>query len=114
MCAHATHTVCPLRARTCCSSVVAPNAKSSKGDLEAMSRVTQKQKIELLNLCARALLFLLFSLRKSVDELTTPVVKVGQNHFLENKVVINYDFRHGAKKSGQSGHSFRSYGYLSI
>ena len=38
-------------------------------------------------------------------------VKVGQNHFfLENKVVVN--FRHGAKKSGQSGHPFRSYGYL--
>ena len=42
-------------------------------------------------------------------------VKVGQNHFfLENKVVVNFNFRHGAKKSGQSGHSFRSYGYLSI
>ena len=40
-------------------------------------------------------------------------VTVGQNHFfLENKVVINFDFRHGAKKSGQSGHPFRSYGYL--
>ena len=37
-------------------------------------------------------------------------VKVGQNHFLENKV--NFNFRHGAKKSGQSGHPFRSYGYL--
>ena len=40
-------------------------------------------------------------------------VKVGQNHFfLENKMVINFNFRHGAKKSGQSGHPFRSYGYL--
>jgi len=40
-------------------------------------------------------------------------VKVGQNHFfLENKVVINFNFRHGAKKSGQSGHSFRSYGFF--
>ena len=40
-------------------------------------------------------------------------VKVGQNHFfLENKVVVNFNFRHGAKKSGQSGHPFRSYGYL--
>ena len=26
---------------------------------------------------------------------------------LENKVFFNFDFRHGAKKSGQSGHSFR-------
>ena len=34
--------------------------------------------------------------------------------FLENKVVVNFDFRHGAKKSGQSGHPFRSYGYLWI
>ena len=32
--------------------------------------------------------------------------------FLENKVVINFNFRHGAKKSGQSGHSFRSYGFF--
>ena len=40
-------------------------------------------------------------------------VKVGQNHFfLENKVVVNFNFRHGAKKSGQSGHSFRSYGFF--
>ena len=40
-------------------------------------------------------------------------VKVGQNHFfLENKVVINFNFRHGAKKSGQSGHPFRSYGFF--
>ena len=35
-----------------------------------------------------------------------------KSFFLENKVVINFDFRHGAKKSGQSGHPFRSYGYL--
>ena len=35
-----------------------------------------------------------------------------KSFFLENKVVINYDFRHGAKKSGQSGHPFQSYGYL--
>ena len=41
-------------------------------------------------------------------------VKVGQNHFLQNKVVINFNFRHGAKKSGQSGHSFRSYGFFSV
>ena len=40
-------------------------------------------------------------------------VKVGQNHFfLENKVVVNFNFRHGAKKSGQSDHSFRSYGFF--
>ena len=40
---------------------------------------------------------------------------VGENQFfLENKVVVNFDFRHGAKKSGQSGHPFRSYGYLWI
>ena len=32
--------------------------------------------------------------------------------FLENKVVVNFNFRHIAKKSGQSGHPFRSYGYL--
>ena len=40
-------------------------------------------------------------------------VKVGQNHFfLENKVVLNFNFWHGAKNSSQSGHPFRSYGYL--
>ena len=40
-------------------------------------------------------------------------VKVGQNHFfLENKVVVNFNFRHGAKKSGQSGCPLWSYGYL--
>ena len=33
---------------------------------------------------------------------------------LENKMVINFDLRQGAKKSGQLGHPFRSYGYLSI
>ena len=27
-----------------------------------------------------------------------------KSFFLENKVVINYDFRHAAKKSGQLGH----------
>ena len=37
-----------------------------------------------------------------------------KSFFLENKVVVNFDFRHGAKKSGQSGHPFRSYGYLWI
>ena len=35
-----------------------------------------------------------------------------KSFFLGNKVVINYDFRYGAKKSGQSGHSFRSYGFF--
>ena len=29
---------------------------------------------------------------------------------LENKVVINFDFRNGAKKSGHSDHSLQSYG----
>ena len=38
-------------------------------------------------------------------------VKVGQNHFfLENKVVINFDFRSGAKKSGHLDYPFKSYG----
>ena len=36
---------------------------------------------------------------------------VGQNHFfLENKVVINFDFRSGAKKSGHLDYPFKSYG----
>ena len=35
-----------------------------------------------------------------------------KSFFLENKVVVNFNFRHGAKKSGQLGHPFRSYGYL--
>ena len=35
-----------------------------------------------------------------------------KSFFLENKVVINFNFRHGAKKSGQSGHPFRSYGFF--
>ena len=35
-----------------------------------------------------------------------------KSFFLENKVVVNFDFRHGAKKSSQSGHPFQSYGYL--
>ena len=40
-------------------------------------------------------------------------VKVGQNHFfLENKVVINFDFRHGAKKSGHLDHPLQSYGQI--
>ena len=42
-------------------------------------------------------------------------VTVGQNiFFLENKVVINFDFRHGAKKSGRLDHTLQSYGYLAI
>ena len=41
-------------------------------------------------------------------------VTAGQNHFSEDKVVVKFDFRNGAKKTGQSGHLFRSYGYLSI
>ena len=36
---------------------------------------------------------------------------VGQNNFfLENKVVINFDFRSGAKKSGHLDYPFKSYG----
>ena len=36
---------------------------------------------------------------------------VGQNQFfLENKVVINFDFRSGAKKSGHLDYPFKSYG----
>ena len=36
---------------------------------------------------------------------------VGQNlFFLENKVVINFDFRSGAKKSGHLDYPFKSYG----
>ena len=31
---------------------------------------------------------------------------------LENEVVLNFDFRHGAKKSGQSGDSFRSFDFF--
>ena len=55
-------------------------------------------------------IFYLFSLRRSVDELTTPpggggggvgsktLITVGQNlFFLENKVVLNYDFRQEPK-----------------
>ena len=42
-------------------------------------------------------------------------VKVGQTHFfLENKVVVNFNFRHGAKKSGHLDHMLQSYSYLSI
>ena len=42
-------------------------------------------------------------------------VKVGQIHFFfENKVVINFDFRHEAKKSGHLDHTLQSYGYHSI
>ena len=42
-------------------------------------------------------------------------VKVGQNHFfLENKVVINFNFRHGAKKSGQLDHLLQFYGQIYI
>ena len=45
----------------------------------------------------------------------TNAVSVGQNqYFLGKKVVIIYDFRHAAKKSGHSGHGLWSYGYLSI
>ena len=42
-------------------------------------------------------------------------VTVGQNNsYLENKVVINFDFRHGAKKSDYLDHILQSYGYLAI
>ena len=51
--ARASHTMCPLRARTYSSLVVAPNRNISKWDLEAMPKVTRKE-IELLNLlCTR-------------------------------------------------------------
>ena len=40
-------------------------------------------------------------------------VTVGQNHFFR-KVVINFNFRHGAKKSGHLDHMLQSYGYHSI
>ena len=42
--ARASLTVCPLRARTCSSSVITPNAKIANGDLEARSKVIQKPK----------------------------------------------------------------------
>ena len=32
--------------------------------------------------------------------------------FLENKVVVNFDFRHGAKKSGHLDHLLQSYGKI--
>ena len=45
----------------------------------------------------------------------TNAVTIGQNHFfLENKVVVNFDLRHGAKKSGHLDHMLQSYSYLSI
>ena len=31
---------------------------------------------------------------------------------LENKVVLNFDFRHGAKKSGHLDHLLQSYGQI--
>ena len=37
-------------------------------------------------------------------------VKVGQkSSFLENKVVVNFEFRHGAKKLGHLDHPLQSY-----
>ena len=47
-----------------------------------------------------------------VKSITGGSPKRSKSFFLENKVVVNFDIRHGAKKSCQSGHSFRSYGYL--
>ena len=42
-------------------------------------------------------------------------VAVGQNlFFLENKVVINFDFRNGAKKSGHLDHPLQSYGQIFV
>ena len=32
--------------------------------------------------------------------------------FLENKVVLDFDFRHGAKKSGRLDHPLQSYGQI--
>ena len=41
-------------------------------------------------------------------------VTVGQNNFfLENKVVINFNIRRGAKKLGHLDHTLQSYGSLS-
>ena len=37
-----------------------------------------------------------------------------KSFFKENKAVINFDFRHGAKKSGHLDHTLQSSGYLSI
>ena len=37
-----------------------------------------------------------------------------KSFFLENKVVLKFDFRNGSKKSGQLDHTLKSYGYLSI
>ena len=33
---------------------------------------------------------------------------------LENKVVVNFDFRHGAKKSGHLDHPLQSYGQIYV
>ena len=35
-----------------------------------------------------------------------------KSFFLENKVVINFNFRHGAKKSGHLDHLLQSYGQI--
>ena len=46
-------------------------------------------------------------------KLTKTLVKVGQNQlFLENKMAIKFDFRHGAKKSGRLDHSLQIYGKI--
>ena len=37
-------------------------------------------------------------------------IEVWNQFFLENKVVINFDFRSGAKKSGHLDYPFKSYG----
>ena len=52
-----------------------------------------------------------FPLKRDESYANANAETVGQNHFfLENKVVINFDFRSGAKKSGHLDYPLQSYG----
>ena len=99
--ARASFTVCPLRAQAPISSTFGPIFMKFSDHI-----------------------FYLFSLRRSVDELTTPRGGGGRGvgsknlnndwsksfFFLENKVVIDFDFRSGTKKSGHLDYPLQSYG----
>ena len=62
-----------------------------------------KWPISLFSLCAVESFQLFWGVPQTLKRLVKII-------FLENKVVINFDFRSGAKKSGHLDYPFKSYG----
>ena len=67
-----------------------------------------KQKIQWNSSNGQLHLFPIDSLCKAMQ--TQTLKRLVKSIVLENKVVINFDFRSGAKKSGHLDYSFKSYG----